>query len=399
MGSLEPFEAPDDDGNEVELELGVEDYASWAGDYVGDRGVSAGGGSAGSTPPGAGLEWARSMRETYFAVQEVWCALEGVETRCDAARARSQKTEMALRASKRHLELACDARARAIKSAENASRTGFSRKFRKNEYEREVAEAKSAQERAEVDVSKFSKEVELFRGRGDVARGELGALEAGVRRRKALDVKRKKVLDDLFRGYQAGDPAENAAEKRRDSAKGAEARVKQALLAHMKALSAVTNATSDLESVCRLLQSAMSTNMMDMQMQGTQGLGGMAGQQTYYNMQRAASLATRANRGLAAAKKLSPGIPLANSAKVKQSQFAVMSLFRDSTFSDIRQRYKIQSQLASTVQVHREARAAMRWQERKVNAIRRDLQDAEAAYVSAGNDLLRERERLIQVPI
>lgn len=220
-----------------------------------------------------------------------------------------------------------------------------------------------------------------------------------VRRRKVLDVRRKKILQELFTGFLAGDERENAAEDGRDKARFARDQRKEGLVASMKALAVVTTAAGDLESVVRLLQTCMQSNQMDLMTQGTQGFGGMAGQQTYFNMQRASQLAAKANAALTHAKQLNPQIPLNRSANVKQSAMAITSLFRDSTFSDMRQRYKIQKQLKDATVVYREAAVAKEWQERETNQFRLGLQQAEAAFVASEDALEAERVRLIGVPI
>lgn len=345
----------------------------------------------------AALNWAKGLQAEYFAADAEMTALRDVDGHLASARETAAKSDAALKSAKRLLNAAQDKIAEATRLREDQS--GFTKRFRKEKYEEEMKTADRLEEEGNAETTQYSREVDFIRHKHGENTKAVADLEVKSRRRKTLDVRRKKILQDLFYGFKAGDLAENVAEDARDKARYARDQRKEALVRSLKALNAITSAVKDLENVLRLLQTSMQSNQMDLMMQGNQGFGGMAGQQTYFNLQKASQLATRANTSLLRAKKLNPAMPLNRTANVKQSAMAIKSFFTDSTFSDMRQRYKIQKQLQSTTIVYREAAVAKKWQERESNQIRMDLRLAEAAYGASEDRLEAERVRLISVPI
>lgn len=376
-------------------------YASRATGRAGAAAAAAAA-SAQSPPPApqqasAALTWAKGLQAEFFSSEAEISQLRGVDARLVTAREAEKKADMALAASRRRLQDAQNQIARAKDMREGQA--GFTKRLRKAKYDEEMRTADELEKEGARRTEQFAREIHLFRRKHSETVQAVSTLETQSRRHKALDTRRKKILQDLFTGYHAGDAQENAAEHARNHAKEARDQRKEVLVQSMRALSAVTTATKDLESVVRLLQSAMSSNTLDMYSQGTQGIGGFAGQQTYFNMQRASQLAAKANEGMLLAKRLNPQIPLSRTTNIKQSAFGALSLFRDSTFSDMRQRYKLTNQLADARSVYREAAVAKAWQERETDRMRVALKQAEASYSARENALEAERVRLIRVPI
>lgn len=345
----------------------------------------------------AGLKWAAGLQGEYFAAEDEMGRLRGAGARLRTARAQKEKSGLAVAGARRKLGEAQDALARA--AGMRGEQRGFTKRLRKGKYEEEMAEAARLEVEGTEGTERHSRELAIFRKVEGEDGQRVAGCEVDVRRLKALDGRRKKILQELFTGFMAGDAAENAAEDRRDKTRFDRDQRKEALVVSMKALAVISGAVGDLESVVRLLQTSAQSNQADMMMDGTQGFGGMAGRQTYYNMERAAGLAKRANAALVEAKRLNPQLPVSRSADVKQSAMAFTSLFRDSTFSDMRQGYKIRKQLTSASAAYREAAAAGVWQERETNGFRIGLQRAEAEFMAAEDALEVERVRLIRVPI
>lgn len=218
-------------------------------------------------------------------------------------------------------------------------------------------------------------------------------------RRKVAAARRWEVLDDLFAGA-AGDAAENEAERARGAAVAYKQQVAAAMDTAARAMAHATRATDALTDVVRLLLSAASANTMDLYSRGNYGLGGVAQRQVNANMARAGRLAEVAAREAVAARRLSPGMPPPPTFGVKQNQFSVlMSMFRDSTFSDLRQRMKIQSALAEAREAAASSRRSQAWQEAAAARVRSDLVAAEAEVSRAQERLLAERVRLIRMPV
>eukprot|EP00172_Hildenbrandia_rubra_P000421 Plantae.Rhodophyta-Hildenbrandia_rubra.ctg12031.p1 GENE.Plantae.Rhodophyta-Hildenbrandia_rubra.ctg12031~~Plantae.Rhodophyta-Hildenbrandia_rubra.ctg12031.p1 ORF type:complete len:432 (+),score=106.85 Plantae.Rhodophyta-Hildenbrandia_rubra.ctg12031:151-1446(+) len=344
-------------------------------------------------------EWVKQQRDLFFRVEKELGGMKNVESEERTLAEAAKKSGMALSASRRHLQQAENAVTKAEKSIEDASRVGFTKRFRKDKYEKEVAEGEAAKEKAQSQVIKFSKEVEMFRRSDDDMNKRHAQAQKNVIRKKQLLSQKKEVLFNLFSGMHAGDEAENKCELKRNQIRQRKAKNKAALVDAMRGLSHITAAVRSMENVLRLLRSAISSNTMDLYTSGNMGFGQMAARQTLMNMNRAAQLAKNANVEMDKAKQCSPHMPTPPKAQVKQSTFGFMQLFSDSTFSDMRQRYKIQKQLTSSQVVYQQTVKAMRWQEKFVNEIRIDLRKVEMELQQAEQELMAHRIRLIKLPV
>lgn len=345
----------------------------------------------------AALNRAKALQSEYFAADAEMEALRGVDADLATAQEAAKKTKMALNSARRHMKEAQDKIAKAKELREDQK--GFTKHFRKDKFEEEMKTADRLEKEGKEETVQFSGEVDFIRRKHGEDTNTVAELTKNSQRRKSLDARRKKILQELFHGFTAGDHAENVAEDARDKARYARDQRKEAMVKSMEALNVISSAVKDLQNVLRLLQSSMQTNQMDLMMQGNAGFGGMAGQQTYYNLQRASKLASKANNSLVRAKQLNPAMPINRTANVKQSAMAIKTFFTDSTFSDMRQRYKIQKMLQSTTLVYREAAVAQKWQERETNQIRKDLIQEQKVLIAAEDRLEAERIRLIMVPI
>ena len=343
--------------------------------------------------------WVRQQRETYFKIEEELKGLKTAETEESSMERNARRAELALSSCKKRLLAAQNAVAKAEKDIDHASRIGFTKRFRKDKYEKEVAEGEAAKHKAQAEVKAFSNEVEELRKQDAEKKRRLGEMQRKVIRKKKLIKQKKQILYNLFAGLDAGDERENQAERRRNQIRTEHSKRKATLVDGMSGLSHITNAVRLLEDVARLLQSALSSNTMDLYTQGNMGFGRFAAQQTLMNMNRAAQLAERANAEMKKAKHFSPHIPIGQEAQVKQSTFGFMQLISDSTFSDMRQRYKIQKQSQKLQVVYRQALQAMKWQEKFVNEIRKDFRKVEAELQQAEQDLMTHRIRLINLPL
>lgn len=346
---------------------------------------------------GALSAWAEGLRAEFFAADAEICNTPDPAPAAVAATHAAVSAGQALERAKRRLHAARVAMLTARE--EEASSSGFTKHFRRGTYEERKAELDKQRAVAAAEVDSAIRGVSAADDAWRAAEAERVRLTGLVRRRKLAAARRWEVLDDLFAG-RAGDAAENAAEHAREAAVAHKQQVAAAMQNAGRAMTHAARATDALTDVVRLLLSASSANTMDMYSQGNYGMGGMAQQQVHANLARAGQLAEVAAQEAQAARQLSPGMPPAPAFDVHQSQFSmVMSMMRDSTFSDFRQRMKIQKALAEARGAVAQSRRAQEWQETAAGRVRADLAAAESAVNAAQERLLAERVRLIRMPV
>lgn len=358
------------------------------------RGEDRGGGGGSDS----GLSsWAAGLRAEFFAADAEISGAPDPAPAAAAAAAAAASAGQALERAKRRLHAARIASVTARE--EEASSTGFTKHFRRDTYRERQAELERQRATAAAVLDSTIRTVSAADEKWRTAEAERARLAGLVRRRKVAAARRWEVLDDLFAGG-AGDAAENAAERARAAAVAHKQQVASAMGVAARAMAHATRATDALTDVVRLLLSASSANTMDLYSKGNHGMGGMAQQQVNANMARAGHLAEVAAREAVAARRLSPGMPPPPTFGVKQNQFsALMSMFRDSTFSDMRQRMKIQKALAEARAAVASSRRSQAWQEAAAARVRGDLAAAEAEVSRAQERLLAERVRLIRMPL
>lgn len=398
---------PRDDGGEAAPPLGPrENYVAYPRSFAssGPRRTRppapprpSEGGHRGGNRGGGLSSWAAGLRAEFFAADAQVSGVPDPAPEAAAAKATAAAAGQALERAKRRLRAARIAAVTA--QEEEASSTGFTKHFRRDTYRERQAELERQRTATTAALDEAIRAVSAADEEWRAAEAERARLAGLVRRRKVAAARRWEVLDDLFVG-EAGDLAENAAEQARDSAVAYKQQVASAMDVAARAMGHATRATDALTEVVRLLLSASSANTMDLYSRGNYGMGGMAQQQVNANMARAGHLAEVATREAAAARQLSPGMPPPPSFGVKQNQFSVlMSMFRDSTFSDMRQRMKIQKALSEARAAVASSRRSQAWQEAAAARVRADLAAAEAEVSRAQERLLAERVRLIRMPV
>lgn len=225
---------------------------------------------------------------------------------------------------------------------------------------------------------------------------DLGDLETKIRRRRAVDGARKKTLDKLFDGYMKGDEAENEIERKRDAALSRKERIVFAMIDQTGALSRLEEADVHMQNICRFFE---DTSQAKLGVENTSGWGkhreDMGDGEVRYNLERAYALGKRVNSNLKEAKMLSKGLPLGENDLMRERSMDRCLKTGDKIYDDCRE-HIINRELRDAIKMHQLVRGAARWQEKHLELVRRDIAEAEKALSEAGDELVKERLRLMQ---
>lgn len=337
-------------------------------------------------------------RKLYFLIQEEMDRLADVEGQFAVVYNETRDTEESVVSATKRLSEASEAVAQAKDFKGKGGYSGWSKLFQWKSYREAKRDAAAERQKAKRKVDNISIRLAGYQQTLEEHNDELNRLQRMKRQRKLLDMRRKKILDELFAGYVNGDGRENEAERKRDSARAEKRVVCRALVDQIEALDCLRRASLNAESIIRLLESASLATLYlsDMQSGIPYEEEILSEKESAYNIEKVKSLGKRVNKDLEDARRISAKLPLGDGVTVKVREPIPMPTLSTPTRSVRERRASIKEELDNMIEVYRNVRAAQKWQERLVIRIKRDLDEAEAKFVEAGNELVNERVRLIQ---